>query len=204
MTFPQGWLAQNTPAAVVAVSPQQDAIVQLGAAGTTPPDQALQKLFSQKGIERADPPVGPLGALPTAASYFQAQTEKAVLRGIVAFVSHAGATWQLVGYTEAAKLPAADAALKGAIASFGPLADPKALAVAPAKVELVKVPRDMTLAEFNAQFPSTAPIEQVAIVNAVEKDGKLQAGRTAKRITGGTPGLRTTVNEAAEAAMKKK
>ena len=36
-----------------------------------------------------------------------------------------------------------------------------------------------------AQFPSTAPPEVVATVNGVAKDGRLEAGRTAKRIVGG-------------------
>jgi hypothetical protein len=46
----------------------------------------------------------------------------------------------------------------------------------------------MTVAEFNAQFPSNAPPELVSIVNGVGKDGRLKAGQTAKRIVGGPPG----------------
>jgi len=44
----------------------------------------------------------------------------------------------------------------------------------------------MTAAEFNAQFPSTVPVETVAIVNGLGDGEKLEAGRTAKRIVGGT------------------
>jgi predicted Zn-dependent protease len=74
------------------------------------------------------------------------------------------------------------------MASFQPLTDPAALAVQPAKVELVKVPRQMTAAEFNAQFPSTVPVEQVAIMNGLDPaGGTFQAGQTAKRVVGGVP-----------------
>ena len=66
-----------------------------------------------------------------------------------------------------------------------PLTNPAALAVQPAKVELVKVPRDMRSPSSWPQFPSSAPAEVVATVNGVAKDGRLQAGRTAKRIVGG-------------------
>jgi hypothetical protein len=60
--------------------------------------------------------------------------------------------------------------------------------VQPARIELVKVPREMSVAEFNAQFPSTVPPEQVAIANGVDpKTGRFAAGRTAKRVTGGVP-----------------
>jgi hypothetical protein len=80
-------------------------------------------------------------------------------------------------------------AFQAALASFKPLTDPTALAVQAAKVELVKVPRDMTIAEFQKEFPSTAPLETVATVNGVATDGRLEAGRTAKRIVGGvSPG----------------
>ena len=34
LQFPEGWKTQNTPSAVVAVSPKEDAIIQLGLAGT--------------------------------------------------------------------------------------------------------------------------------------------------------------------------
>ena len=45
LTYPQGWQTQNTPDAVVAMSPQQDAIIQLGLAGQTPPQQAAQQFL---------------------------------------------------------------------------------------------------------------------------------------------------------------
>ena len=49
--FPEGWKTQNTPAAVVAVSPQEDAIIQLALAGNTPPREAASKFLSQEGIQ---------------------------------------------------------------------------------------------------------------------------------------------------------
>jgi hypothetical protein len=40
----------------------------------------------------------------------------------------------------------------------------------------------MTVAEFNSQYPSTIPVEQVAVINGVEPGGSLEAGRMAKRV----------------------
>jgi predicted Zn-dependent protease len=105
----------------------------------------------------------------------------------VSFVAHRGATYQLVGYAPAQRFAANDAKFRATIQSFGPLTDRSALAVQPAKVQLVKVPRDMTIEEFAREFPSTVPVQQVAIVNGIEKDGRLQGGQAAKRIVGGTP-----------------
>jgi predicted Zn-dependent protease len=181
--FPAGWQKQNTAAAVVALSPKKDAIVQLGVAGKVSPEEATKKFFAQQGVQPASLAGG--AALPANARYFQAETEEGQLGGLVSFFSHGGTTLGLLAYSAAANVPAYAPAFQASLASFRPLTDPAALAVQPARVELVRVPRDMTVAEFHAEFPSTAPVETVALVNGVTKDGRLQAGRTAKRIVGG-------------------
>ena len=54
------------------------------------------------------------------------------------------------------------------------------------KVEIVKLTKEMTLAQFNAQYPSTIPIEELAIINEVDgPDTPIPVGRTVKRVTGG-------------------
>jgi predicted Zn-dependent protease len=188
MDFPAGWPHQNTASAVAAMSPKKDAAIQLALAGKTTPEQAAKQFFGQKGIRAAADPVGRLGALPQSASYFEAETQQGALHGLVSFVAHGENTYMLVGFTPAGQLKAHDAAFKQALGSFGPLTDPAALAIQPARLELVKVPRDMTVAEFHAQFPSSQPVEVVALVNGVAgPDARLRAGDTAKRIVGGPP-----------------
>jgi predicted Zn-dependent protease len=187
MTFPQGWKAQNTPSAVVAVSDKQDAAFQLSAAGKISPEDATKRFFQQEGVKAAQVSSGSIQGLPATASYFEAQTQEGALRGIVSFIAHEGVTFQLVGYTPAQAFSAYDPVLRQTIGSFGPLTDSAARSVQAAKVEIVRVPRDMSLAEFNAQFPSTVPLETVALVNGLEKDGRFPAGARAKRVTGGTP-----------------
>jgi predicted Zn-dependent protease len=185
--FPAGWQTANTAQAVLAQSPKKDAILQLGVAGKASPEEATKKFFAQKGVQPANLTGG--GALPPNSRYFQAQTEQGALGGLVSFFSHGGVTFGLLGYTPAQSVAAYAPAFQAALASFKPLTDPAALAVQAAKVELVKVPRDMTIAEFQKEFPSTAPLETVATVNGVATDGRLEAGRTAKRIVGGvSPG----------------
>jgi hypothetical protein len=44
----------------------------------------------------------------------------------------------------------------------------------------------MTLQQFNAQYPSNIPIEQLAIINEVpDPSAVLPAGRMVKRVVGG-------------------
>jgi predicted Zn-dependent protease len=184
-TFPEGWQTANTASAVVAQSPQKDAVVQLTVAGKLSPEDASKRFFAQEGVKPASIRTGTIGGLPASASWFEAATEQGALRGLVSFVSHGGTTFQLVGFTPAAKIDAYGPAFQQAFGTFAPLTDPAALAVQPARVELVKVPRDMTIAEFNAQFPSTVPVDVLAIVNGVGEGDKLRAGQAAKRVVGG-------------------
>ncbi|HET7755459.1 MAG TPA: M48 family metalloprotease [Anaeromyxobacteraceae bacterium] len=186
--FPDGWKKQNTASAVVAASPKDDAAIQLVPAGKMSPQEAAQKFLSQEGVKAAQAQGSQLGALPPSSSYFEAQTQQGAVRGIASFLSHGGQTFGILSYTAPESLSGYDAAFRKTIASFGPLNDPAALAVQPAKIELVKVPRQMTLAEFNAQFPSSVPVEQVAVANGLDpKAGTFKAGETAKRIVGGAP-----------------
>lgn len=186
LTFPQGWPTQNTADAVMAGSPNQDAIIQLSLAGKTSPRDAATQFLSQQGVKAGNGSTASINGLPAASSYFEAQAEQGAVQGLVTFISYGGNTYGLLSYTPAGKLSGYDAAFRQTAASFSELRDQAALSVQPAKVELVKLTKEMTLAQFNAQYPSTIPIEQLAIINEVDgPDSAIPVGRTVKRVTGG-------------------
>ena len=186
LQFPAEWKKQNLPQAVVAVSPSDDAILQLGLAGQTPPEQAARQFLSQQGVQAGNASTARINGMPAASNYFQAQTEQGQIEGIVSFVSYGGQTFGLMGYTPAGKLSTYDRVFQQTIGSFSELRDQSKINVQPAKVELVKVPRQMTLEQFNSQYPSTIPIEQLAIINELEGPASvIPAGQTVKRVVGG-------------------
>jgi predicted Zn-dependent protease len=186
ITFPQGWKTQNGAEAVVAGSPSQDAIMQLSLAGKTPPQEAAQQFLSQQGVQAGNTSTASVNGLPAASGYFEAQTEQGAVRGLVTFLSYNGNTYGILGYTPADKLTQYDQVFRQAIGSFGPLRNQAALNVQPAKVELVKLPREMTLEQFNQQYPSSVPIAEVAIINEIESPSTaIPQGRTIKRVVGG-------------------
>jgi predicted Zn-dependent protease len=91
-----------------------------------------------------------------------------------------------MGYTPSGKLSSYDQVFQSTIRSFGELRDGSKINVQAARIDLVKLNRDMTLEQFNAQYPSSVPIEQVAIINEVEGPSTvLPAGRLVKRVVGG-------------------
>ena len=87
LRLPSGWKANNGAAALVASSPEQDAVFQLASAGKLSPDEAARKFFSQEGVRAAAGEGSTRG--------FEAQTEQGVVRGVVSFVSHQGRTLAL-------------------------------------------------------------------------------------------------------------
>src|SRR3954471_17405091 len=184
--FPDGWQVQNTPAAVASLSPNQDAIIQLALAGQTSPQQAAQQFLSQQGIQAGQSSTTNINGFPATSSYFQAQSDQGSIQGIVSFISYGGATFGLMGYTPAGKLSSYDQAFVSAIKSFSELKDQSKINVSPAKVELVKLSRSMTLEQFNSQYPSSISVQELAIINEIEDPaGQLQAGRTVKQVVGG-------------------
>lgn len=186
LVFPDGWKTQNTAQAVVAVSPNQDAIVQLALAGNTPPAQAARQFLSQEGIRPGDATTQSINGLPAATSYFSAQSQQGVIAGIVSFLSYRGTTYGILAYAAADNFRSYDNAIQRTIGSFRELNDPSALNVQPARVELVQVNEAMTVTEFNQRYPSTIRIEEVALINGLEgPDAPVRPGRTYKRVVGG-------------------
>ena len=185
LELPDGWPAQNMPSAVVAVSPNQDAIVQLGLAGNVEPTQAARQFLSQQGIRAGQSSTESINGNPAATSYFAAQTEQGEIRGLVSFVSYRGATYGILGYTTASGLSQYDGTFKSVIRSFRTLDDPSALNVQPARLELVTVDRPMTVAEFNQRYPSPIRIEELALINGLDgPDDTMRPGRQFKRVVG--------------------
>jgi predicted Zn-dependent protease len=186
LKFPDQWKKQNLAQAVVAVSPSEDAIIQLALAGQNSPEQAARQFLSQEGVQAGNASRTSINGLPAASSYFQAQTQQGQIEGIVSFISYSGQTYGLMGYTPAGKLSSYDQVFQGTIRSFSELRDQSKINVQPARVELVKAPRQMTLEQFNAQYPSSIPIAQVAIINELEgPQSVIPAGQMVKRVVGG-------------------
>ncbi|HEU4647640.1 MAG TPA: M48 family metalloprotease [Gemmatimonadales bacterium] len=188
LTFPPGWKTQNTPTAVVAVSPQQDAMVQLGLAGKVSPEQAANQFLSQQGIQAGRHSTESINGNPAATSYFQAQTDQGQIEGLVSFISYRGTTFGVMGYTPAGKLGNYDQVFRQTVSSFREVNDPALLNVQPARVELVRVDQPMSLQAFNQKYPSTIPLAELAVINGLDSpNADLRPGRSYKRVVGGIP-----------------
>jgi predicted Zn-dependent protease len=186
LDFPADWPTQNTDQAVGAISPKQDAILELTAAGTDSAGVALQKFLSNEKIQAGQPRKVTIQGNPAATAEFTAQTDNGVLHGTATFISYNGVTFRYLGYTSDNLFSSYAPIFQKSMGSFRKLTDPNLLNVQPARVKVETVPKTMTLADYYKQYPSTIPIEQVAIINGIQTDTQLQAGQKIKRVVGGT------------------
>lgn len=185
--FPNGWKYQNQAAAVVGVSAANDAAIQLSLAGKKTPDQSNTEFFSQQGIRALQTNRTSINGNPAVSTAFEAQTNDGVVRGVATFISYGGNTYQILGYTSAAKISTYNNDIMNTTGSFRTLTDQAALNAQPMRIALVRVPRAMTLEQFYAQYPSPVPVEEIGLINDLTAGQTIAAGTTVKRVTGNAP-----------------
>jgi predicted Zn-dependent protease len=186
LQMPRGFETRNTKQAVLAASPEGDAVFQLTLARGGSADEAARAFFQDNGLRAVDARRTGLNGLQAVAGGFEGVSGQTRISGAAVFVEHEGRVYQIVGYAGAWDWPRYRSLLSGALGSFSPLRERWALEAQPRRVAIVTLERDMTLAEFTRRYPSTVPDATVALINQVEPGGTLAAGRLAKRVVGGT------------------
>ena len=182
--FPKGWETQNLPQAVVGVSPEQDAALQLVLANEKDADSAATAFFSNQGIQRGTVDDSAMNGLTTVSASFSAATQQGTVRGRTAFVELGDNVYQLIGFAPQQSYLAQEKPLASAIASFQKETDPKVLAVKPARIQLVTPGRDLSIEEFAKAYPGPASAKELAIMNQIEPGGTYKAGVQVKRVVG--------------------
>jgi predicted Zn-dependent protease len=181
LSFPPEWRGVNTRRAVAAVSPGKDGMIVLTLARGDTPSEAAQAFFEQGGVERGKLWNRRFFNFRTVASEQQPNT----VRGLIGFIEHEGRVLQLLGYTPSEKWSQYQRTAQQSLASFKPLTEQRFLDVQPARIEMVKLPRRMSLRQFNARTPSSIELEELAILNGVNEDQVLEKGHLIKRVLGG-------------------
>ncbi len=185
IALPRGWKAQNLRQAVVAESAAGNGGLQLTAGKGESPSAALQKFSSTEGLTGFEPFETRVSVGPASAARFAAKTEQGDVRGMVAFFNYQDKTFQVLGLSAPDAFAANEATFREAVASFGPLTDPAALNVKPARVKLVTVDRAGTFADIAGRYATPGmSVERMAILNQLEANAPLQPGQKIKVVEG--------------------
>jgi predicted Zn-dependent protease len=181
LRFPEGWQIVNQRNAVGALSPQKDAVVVLTLAREDSPNSAAQSFFAQQGIERGSSWRRNFHAFRTV----DTSTGERRSQGLVGFVRYRERVYQLLGYSVIDSWEGYRESAQRSLASFGSLTDRKYINVDSKKIEIVKLPRAMTLSEFMEQYPSTVDAATIAVLNGIDVSDVFEKGSLVKRIKGG-------------------
>ncbi len=181
LTFPPGWVIVNQRQAVGALSPAKDAVVVLTLAEEGSPQAAAEAFFKQGDVERGNSWRQGYYYFRTVASSQQSQT----LRGVAGFVSEGGHVYRLLGYTAGERWDSFGSDLQRCLASFTKLTDRHHLQVKPKLVRVVTLPRQMTVAEVARRYSSTVDAAELALLNGVGIDQRLERGQVVKIVVGG-------------------
>lgn len=179
ITMPESWQRQNYAEAVVAVSPSQDAMVQLTASDARDPQSALGEFARQQGVTIGEP-ADLLDELPAASAGFVAEAQSGVLRGLVTYVTYADHTYQIVSVAPEGGFGQYAETFSRIHGSFESVTDPQLLNVEPAEIEIVRVDRPVELATLYQRQPATIPLERIALLNQMQPDAQLRAGQLVK------------------------
>ncbi len=184
--LPEGWKGYNQKQALVAISPQQDAMMQLTLTGQNTVNEAANAFYGQQGLSvrgswRADRPI-------EATRQFVAGDNTNQTYGMAGFAEYGGRVYRLMGLTKPNAWNGRSRDLEGAIDSFGRLENRRYLDVDPMRVNIVTLDRAMTLTEFDRRYPSTVDLKRLAVLNHVAADEMLERGTKVKRVTGFDPG----------------
>ena len=179
--FPDEWRIINQRQAVGALSPNRDAAVVLTLSDKDSPQAALDAFFGQQGIER-----GPSrGQNIFSFRAVDTETGEGRAEGLIGYQLLDGRVYQLIGYTGLEAWSSYASGIHQSLKSFSSVTERRYLEVSPATVEIVKLPQSMDLTEFVRRYPSTAEVEQLAIINGVNVDTVMDPGRLVKRVVGG-------------------
>lgn len=109
--------------------------------------------------------------------------DQRALRGIAAFVSHRGRTYQMIGYADRTRYGRFAQELMNIVQSFAPVSDPEILSVEPQRIDVVRVDRSQTLAQFAERYRSAVPVERLAVINQLPGGtSRIEAGTLIKRV----------------------
>jgi predicted Zn-dependent protease len=186
LTYPEGWKTNNGVNAVVGVSPEEDAAIELTVAGEQPPSTAAAKFLAQEGMAAGATSTDAINGLGATMAPFRYTSSQGVLAGRVAFVALAGKTYRILGYGSEQGEERDRKAMNATLTSFRKLTDRAVLAAQPATMEVITVDRAMTVEEFNRRYPSTVPLETIALINGRLAIERVPKGTRLKRVTGGT------------------
>jgi predicted Zn-dependent protease len=149
------------------------------------PAAALNSFLSQEGMEGGQTSSVPVNGIPAAAANFRFTTQEGTLQGRVVFLAHGGTVLRFLGFGPVDAWRTREELVRESLESFRVLEDQNILDVQPARIRVITVPREMDLATFLSGEGASDRVEHVRLLNRLQGNRPLPAGRVLKVPVGG-------------------
>jgi len=191
-SFPVGWQTANLREGVIAVSDNQEAVIQITVAQGPSAAEAARAFFQQDGLQAERQEAATINGLSTVSARFSAQDGEQSLRGRAAFIELEGRTFQLLGYTTAELWSRYESVTTNSHRSFRHLTDPSILRMQPMRLKVLIVTQRVSLEQLARQENSPVLLETLAIINQTGVDAQFNAGARVKMVVGEMPASQTS------------
>jgi predicted Zn-dependent protease len=188
IAFPEQWRVTNTRQRVIAGS--SDAAFEmtaLGGASNVDPQAHAARVFQNAGLQAGRGQSVRIGGFPAFVVPFRQQSQAGVIDGDAAFLRDGEMMYQIFAYTSPDRYARMRSVFRQIIGSFSRLTDPEDLAAQPQRIVLYRVPRATSARE--ALLDSgvvESQLEEMAIVNHVRLEDRLEPGTLLKSVTRST------------------
>ncbi len=181
-SVPSNWLTANQKAAVILGEPNGQAQIQLSGVPQTSPQAAMQAFQQQQGIQSGGSQNISLGGSTGLIADFSAATGQGQqIRGQVLMVQHNGTVFQFVGYSTAQAWGSQGGTVSSVLRSFRPTAANQVFQRARA-IRVVTLQRATSIATLAQQSGGAIATAELAILNGVDGNVTLPAGRQVKTV----------------------
>jgi predicted Zn-dependent protease len=186
LRFPNGWRTMNMRQAVVAQQPDGQAVIALTLAGESD-SEAAARAFASQGVTPVREWRDRINGQRAVSYYFGAELEGTPIGGLAAFVEHQERVYRLLAYTTEDRFDGYRDQLEQSLDSFRRVEDRRVLAVEPRRIEVERLDRSSTIEQIWNDYRAPISVEDLALLNNVEPDQRLEAGTWIKRVVGELP-----------------
>lgn len=185
LRFPDGWNHANERTRVIAVRPDQSAVmvVTLEEGGLSALE-AADRFAGSEDVRTSPSRTASINGLVAERMDFTTQGDGGRYSGHIAFVELDGQTYRLFGLGSDAGWREGRRAVTTAISSFAEETDRRVLSVEPWRIEMVTLRRPMSGSGFVESWPSVVSAEEIYRINRISAEDALPRGRVLKRVVG--------------------
>jgi predicted Zn-dependent protease len=181
LDFPPGWETQNTQTAVGAIAPGRDAFVALEMQGKPVDPRAAAAQFAQaNGLALTSTSAEPLAGMQAYRARAAANTQSGPVVLDLTWVAHPRGVLRFTGVSTQARYAGHASALAAVPRSLAKLSDAERAGIREQRLRIVKAQAGETLAALSSRTGNSLSLDETAIVNALTRDARLEAGRLVK------------------------